>query len=182
MILDGEPFLDLSGMLKYASNNTDCSIDKTADNRSSATAPIYGHCRMSHLDHLGSPAKGALDRIWAGTGTGVGKEYLMSKLKQVIVHMTQRDPDKRLSIADYREQLEGIKIASISDADISKIDRKVSQRSNNSDTDDEREAPFPAYFRDVLYPLFLKLHWEGTNPDQRVSIICEVCDCCANFS
>lgn len=177
VILDGEPFLDLSGMLKYA-NNTVRSIGKTADNRSSAPAPIDSKWRMNHLDHSSSPAKGALDRIWAGTGTGVGKEYLMSKLKQVVVHMTQRDPDKRLSVAEYREQLEGLKKTSVSDVDTSQTNPTNSKSGNSSDN--EREAPFPAYFRDVLYPLFLKLHWEGICPDQRISIICEVCNCCTN--
>ena len=189
MILDGEPFLDLSGMLRYAGNDTGCSASsncsssssssssKDADSRSSTTASVDSNNHMHHLDLMGSPAKGALDRIWAGTGTGVGGEYPRSKLKQVIVHMTQRNPDKRLSIADYREQLEEHRSSSCSSTERtpSSINHNGGMNSNSGEIEREREAPFPAYFGDVLHPLFLRLHWEGVCPDQRIAIICEVC-------
>ena len=34
-------------------------------------------------------------------------------------------------------------------------------------------APFPPYFASSLYPLFLKLHWTGVTPDDRVNLICQ---------
>ena len=103
---------------------------------------------MNHLDVPGSPARGALDRIGASVGH--------SQLKKVIVHMTQRDAEKRLSVSEYRNQLEM--------------------------KEGEKEASFPAYFSASLYPLFLRLHWEGVGPDQRVAILCEVRHCSSLFS
>lgn len=33
---------------------------------------------------------------------------------------------------------------------------------------------FPGYFDAGLYPLFLKMHWNGVTPDDRVNLICQV--------
>jgi len=35
---------------------------------------------------------------------------------------------------------------------------------------------FPGYFDAGLYPLFLKMHWNGVTPDDRVNLICQVID------
>lgn len=37
----------------------------------------------------------------------------------------------------------------------------------------EDKGVFPSFFSSVLYDLFLKVHWHGTTPDDRVNIICE---------
>ena len=37
----------------------------------------------------------------------------------------------------------------------------------------ESSCTFPAYFNGLLYDLFLKLHWNGSAPDDRVRIISE---------
>ena len=125
-------------MLKYANRNrpTSQSSDRNSSTNTDSNSPIA----MNHLDVQSSPARGALDRIGAGVGH--------SQLKKVIVHMTQRDAEKRLSISEYRNQLE------------------LSEGAG--------EASFPAYFSAALYPLFLRMHWEGVGPDQRVAILCEV--------
>ena len=36
----------------------------------------------------------------------------------------------------------------------------------------EEKGVFPSFFSSVLYDLFLKVHWHGTTPDDRVNIIC----------
>jgi hypothetical protein len=138
VILDGEPFLDLPGMLKYANRSNNINSSQSSDKKGGVS---LDGCTagMSHLDLQGSPAKGALDRL------GIGREN--TELKKVVVHMTQRDPDKRLSVAEYRHQLE---------------------KGTGTDT------PFPSFFSNALYPLFLRLHWEGIGPDQRIAILCEV--------
>lgn len=138
--MDGEPFLDLPGMLKYAnrSNNISSNGSQPSDKKGGVFQD-GSTAGMSHLDLQGSPAKGALDRL------GIGREN--TELKKVVVHMTQRDPDKRLSVAEYRHQLE-----------------------KGTGT----ETPFPPFFSNALYPLFLRLHWEGIGPDQRIAILCEV--------
>lgn len=128
-------------MLRYAnrsSSNIGLPGDKKAGVTSQISTSAYA-CAWAHLDLPGSPAKGALERM----GTRVGD----LQLKEVVVHMTQRDPSKRRSVAEYRQQLEN-------------------KGSSN--------APFPPYFNTALYPLFLRLHWEGTGPDQRIGILCEV--------
>jgi hypothetical protein len=61
--------------------------------------------------------------------------------------MTQKDPRKRLSASEYLKILMG--------------------RSGGS-------APLPQFLESSVYPLFLKLHWNGVTPDDRIKIVCEV--------
>lgn len=149
VLLDGEPFLDLPGMLRYADRNDNTTTDSSqaADSKGGAnSSEVNSGPRMSHLDVTGSPAKGALDRIGAGVAGNPRPE-----LKQLIVHMTQRNPAHRLTVTEYRQQLETPKRG-----------------------DSSSDQPFPAYFSAALYPLFMSLHWEGVGPDQRIIILCEV--------
>jgi len=37
----------------------------------------------------------------------------------------------------------------------------------------EEKGVFPSFFSSVLYDLFVKVHWHGTTPDDRVNIICQ---------
>ena len=183
VVLDGEPLLDLPAMLKYVSSSNN-SATSTANNSSSANnnngnaalsspspaqssthaakssvqraenrvnSPLpasydRGGVGIDRLDQPNSPAKSLLDRIGD------------VRVRQVVAHMTQKDPRGRLSVADYRRVLEG---------------RRCLEDSSDTSTRHTREAaPFPAYFGDLLYPLFLKLHWEGVGPDERIAIIC----------
>lgn len=134
-------------MLQYVNSRSNQNSDKKGGNKmslnDSSTNP-----GMVHLDVPGSPAKSALDRV-GSIGDKIGV-----KLKQVIVHMTQKDPSKRHSVADYRRQLEGC--------------------GKNSHESAAVDSPFPSYFSSVLYPLYLQLHWEGVGPDQRIAILCQV--------
>lgn len=38
----------------------------------------------------------------------------------------------------------------------------------------ENEGVFPNYFGTTLYELFLRIHWRGATPDDRIGIICQV--------
>jgi hypothetical protein len=136
-------------MLQYINGRNGQTSDKISGNKSSSLKD-NNSSGISHLDMPGSPAKSTLDRV--GNIGGIGL-----KLKQVIVHMTQKNPSKRHSIADYRKQLEG--------------GEKGNGSSNENATVD---CPFPSYFTSVLYPLYFQLHWEGVGPDQRIAILCQV--------
>lgn len=76
-------------------------------------------------------------------------------IRKAVVDMTQRNPEKRLTALEYRLLLQG-GVNDVSDDISSPI------------------AAFPLYFEKFLYPLFLRLHFEGITPDARVGIICEV--------
>lgn len=38
----------------------------------------------------------------------------------------------------------------------------------------EEARVFPPFFKSTIFPLFMKLHWEGVTPDDRVGVICLV--------
>ena len=68
--------------------------------------------------------------------------------------MTQKNPNSRLTVAEYSNILKGM--------------------TSLETTEHPVIPPFPTYFESCLYPLFLKLHWEGVTPDDRVWIVCQV--------
>lgn len=72
--------------------------------------------------------------------------------------MTGKDPDKRLSAAEYLKLLQG-----------KDVDKDALQT-----IDVEEIAVLPDYFEQCLYPLYLRLHWSGVTPDDRIGILCEV--------
>ena len=180
VVLDGEPLLDLPGMLKYLSSSINNSSSNNSNNHTSATSssspqppsssfgqrtekqssstPMSADSRgtaasvVERLDHINSPAKSLLDRI------------ANPRVRQVVTHMTQKDPRKRLTVTEYRKVLEGH--LSLSDDRVPGATGGAVKRSA------DRTMPFPPYFGDVLYPMFLKLHWEGVGPDERIAIIC----------
>ena len=130
-------------MLRYANRNS-ANMGPPGDKKAGITSQMSAGAgasssALAHLDLPGSPAKGALERMGSKAGD--------LRLREVVVHMTQRDPDKRRSVNEYRQQLEN-------------------KGSPNT--------PFPPFFNTALHPLFLRLHWEGTGPDQRIGILCEV--------
>ena len=114
--LNGEPLLDLPGMLRFVSQSVD------------------------GLDHEDSPAKSTLNKV---------NNRL---IREVIADMTQRDPEKRLSIKQYFDILEG----------------KSKLRNSTND-----KPIFAPYFSQSICPLFTRLHFEGLTPDDRIGIICE---------
>lgn len=159
VFMDGNPLLDLPGMLRYViSTNTN---------------------GFERLDQNDSPAKALLDRI------------NNNLIRQVIVDMTQRDPEKRLNIKQYLAMLQrtlllntDVKLNNDSSI-LSSNDEKLNVQQTDSSTNtwqqqksQERQKPvntaFPFYFDQFLYPLFLRLHYKGITPDDRISILCEV--------
>ena len=77
--------------------------------------------------------------------------------------MTQKNPAKRLSASDYLRILSG---------NIEKVEETAQTTKENRDH--PRLIPIPSYFETCIYPLYLKLHWQGVTPDDRIIIICEV--------
>eukprot|EP00595_Chromulina_sp_UTEXLB2642_P001080 CAMPEP_0196767414 /NCGR_PEP_ID=MMETSP1095-20130614/40796_1 /TAXON_ID=96789 ORGANISM="Chromulina nebulosa, Strain UTEXLB2642" /NCGR_SAMPLE_ID=MMETSP1095 /ASSEMBLY_ACC=CAM_ASM_000446 /LENGTH=413 /DNA_ID=CAMNT_0042135519 /DNA_START=62 /DNA_END=1300 /DNA_ORIENTATION=+ len=150
VFLDGEPLLDLPGILKYAAAGSSSRNFSSSPNQAINTP-------YERLDQDESPAKAGLLKI------------TNKLIRKVVIDMTQRDPDVRLSVQQYRLLLQG----GVS-LDNSKNDTKSI---NTTMSSDEKKKPtitaFPLYFETVLYPLFLKLHWKGSTPDDRIGIICE---------
>jgi hypothetical protein len=82
-------------------------------------------------------------------------------LRAIVVDMTQKDPERRLSASEYLNVLQG-NVENISEQTFGDLkDFKV-------------DYFLPSYFDSCVYPLFLKLHWNGVTPDDRITIICEV--------
>lgn len=85
-------------------------------------------------------------------------KQLLSRIKSplmrsVIIDMTVKDPEKRLRASDYLKLLEGHYTATHEETEQTRV--------------------IPEYFEDCIYPLYLKLHWNGVTPDDRVMILCE---------
>jgi hypothetical protein len=96
---------------------------------------------------------------------------LLIVIRQVVIDMTQRDPTKRLCISDYIDILSG-KLNfpnSFSNDNLSNASETSESLSISSGN-----CPFPSHFDSYLYPLYLKMHWNGITPDDRISIVCEV--------
>eukprot|EP01038_Epipyxis_sp_PR26KG_P008875 gene8875-11972_t len=118
---------------------------------------------MQKLDHEDCQAKALLTRI---------KNKLV---RDTIIDMTQRDPNKRLSIPEYLDVLQGKShLYQFNDASGStNKQNKKGKPPLNVNQDLNSTIPFPPYFNEFLYPLFFKLHWQGITPDDRINIICE---------
>jgi hypothetical protein len=99
---------------------------------------------------------------------------------QVIIDMTQRSPEKRTNVRNYRHILEGRRSPStmVSQGGSSHAGQRAppSADTDAAVTRDSTESmPFPEYFSQTIYPLFSKLHTMGVTPDDRIVILCEVC-------
>jgi len=101
----------------------------------------------------------------------------------VIVDMTQKNPDNRLSIRDYLAILTcapspGSKLTE-QGPDSGRLEGHM-QGSADGDRGRSSSPPHsvlsgvPLFFNDVLYPLSVQLHWEGVTADDKVAIICKV--------
>jgi serine/threonine protein kinase len=156
VLLDGEPLLDLSGMMRYlypATAASSSTSQRTSSSSSSSSA-------FNSLDQAGSPAKSLMDRLSAR----------WPRVQQVVTHMTQRDPLARLSVAEYRLLLERRSITVSA-----KQPNEIEVESGKEDKSRTKiRSPFPQYFGANLYPLFLRMHWEGVDPDARLAILCKV--------
>lgn len=101
---------------------------------------------LNLLDHDKSPAKKSLSRI---------DEPL---LRDVILHMTQRDPEYRYDATKYIAILSG--------------------KCNGHQSDGQHEAcspseaVFPSFFATTLLPLFTLMNGHGINPDDRIALLC----------
>jgi len=126
---------------------------------------------------------------------------------QVIIDMTQKDPNNRLSVSEYLDILQGktnlepsTTIAEPSTtllppappalasgspgpgsipADGTHLPPRAPQSGSGSGGAGVSAAQaaltvFPGYFDAGLYPLFLKMHWNGVTPDDRINLICQV--------
>jgi hypothetical protein len=87
-----------------------------------------------------------------------------------VIDMTQKDPNKRLSASDYLKILMG---KSIDDKERER-EREKEKDSSEIGTRASSLSALPEYFDSCIYPLYLKLHWNGVTPDDRIKIICEV--------
>ena len=97
-------------------------------------------------------------------------------LLQVVRDMTQRDPEKRTSVRNYRHILEGRRDPSTLIA----RDSSTSAVATAGETtppyvyDKSPQDVFPDYFSRVVHPIFQMLHVKGVSPDDRIVILCEV--------
>jgi len=127
------PLLDLPGMVQYVSLGAS------------------GLPTFERLDDENSPCRTLLSRI---------EDPL---LRNVIAHMTQLNPAKRLTIRDYRCILEGT---------MPYPGTLVENGTDRSHSHSRGQPIFPAYFGSSLLPLYMALHWTGVTPDRRLSMIC----------
>lgn len=105
------------------------------------------------IDDLDGQVKSVLSRIDS------------QPLRDVIVHMTQKDPRKRLRVDEYKCALQGKKEA---------VSRLSIATTTTTTLDQWTTAPlFPPYFEKMLLPIFFRMHYEGITPDRRIHILCE---------
>jgi hypothetical protein len=198
VLLDGVPLLDLPGMLKYVT--TSHVPGDPAQGSDAQRVPL------SRLDQEDSPARSLLMRIPNVHVRNVRiclapcdcvRESLIHVLSlcssQVIIDMTQKDPANRLSVSEYLDILQG-KLSGPVDGQPGAVVASAdvpppppTARTALPPAPPSKGSPdlatFPAYFDSSLYPLFLKMHWNGITPDDRVNIFCQVLSAsCASFS
>lgn len=93
--------------------------------------------------------------------------------------MTQKNGDRRLSATEYLKILQGISTGSTDENNANTTD--AGNQTESAETTPSAPAPNPAfavlpnYFEKCIYPLYLKLHYQGTTPDDRIVILTEVC-------
>lgn len=164
VFLDGVPLLDLPAMLQYVSaNSAEPNSGTSSEPNTPATKPVEPLSRAHSLHTTKNDIGGPVQRLDQGDNPA---KYLLSRIKNnlirnVILDMTQRDPRRRLNVTEYLRLLQG---------------KPVTDDPVDSEQRGEGEGPlaaFPPYFEHCLYPLFLKLHWAGVSPDERIYIICE---------
>jgi serine/threonine protein kinase len=155
IMMDGTPLFDLPGMLQYVSSPLE-----TLGSTGTFSVP------STPLPQSSSPNPASGSTGSGSTTEEISAKQLMARirhpqLKTVIASMTRKDADKRLSASDYLKILQG-KIS-------------VEQLSTETENVNSPKAKYviPDFFESCIYPLFLKLHWNGVTPDDRVMIVCE---------
>jgi hypothetical protein len=94
--------------------------------------------------------------------------------------MTQKNGDRRLSATEYLKILQGISTGSTDENNANTAD--AGNQTESAETTPSAPAPapnptfavLPSYFEKCIYPLYLKLHYQGTTPDDRIVILTEV--------
>lgn len=115
----------------------------------------------NRLDHEDSPARGVMNKI------------SNKIIRDVILDMTQRDPTQRKSVQQYRLLLQGILNGAV-DTNIPPSPPSTADK-NMPPTPPLHNAnnyPFKSEFEDILLPFYMRLHWCGYTPDDRINIIC----------
>lgn len=175
IFLDGKSFIDLPDMLQYLQASQEGLRE-----------------RAERIDQVDCRSRGLLNNI-------------DNKLvRDVIIDMTQRDPNNRSSVQSYRYILEGRR----SPNKMATYQQNLENNScDDAATDDpslrpnilsplppgppvptplssklhaqqmnniQQSSPFPSYFSKIMHPLFQKLHVRGVTPDDRIAIIAEV--------
>lgn len=144
IFLDGTPLFDLPTMLKYLTSS----------------APALGP--VVDLENIGKFSDGNSTSSTASNSFKAGEEEDSKQiimrisdplLRSVLIHMTQKDASKRLTASQY------LKI--------------LLDQSDSSDPSESKASTLPSYLENSVYPLYLKLHWNGVTPDDRINIICE---------
>lgn len=102
------------------------------------------------VDKEGAPAPDGIDKL-EGQVKSTLSRIDNEGLRDVIVHMTQKDAHKRLRVDEYKQALQGKK--------------KMGNPAG--------ATIFPSYFESMLLPLYFRLHYEGMTPDRRLHLFCE---------
>lgn len=107
----------------------------------------------------GAPAPDGIDKLEGqikSTLSRIDNECL----HEVVVHMTQKDPRKRLRVDEYKLALQGKK-------------GLATENQKSPSLTKPAASLFPPYFEKLLMPLFFRLHYEGETPDRRLHLLCE---------
>jgi hypothetical protein len=85
--------------------------------------------------------------------------------------MTQRDPAQRKTVQQYRLLLQGVLEGG---GDIAPPSPSLSEKTMPPIAPPQTTTnyPFKSEFEDILLPFYMRLHWCGYTPDDRINIIC----------
>ena len=145
MFADGAPLFDLPAMHQYLSSDEPAIAN---------TASLASTIDSFYREDDNSAMKSILQRIKS------------TMIRDLVIDMTQKNPTKRLTIKDYLSiLLQGGGKSPTSNGQ---------QPMGFQDRESLNEPIFPLYFSNFLHPLYYKLHWGGTTPDERIMIICKV--------
>jgi len=155
--------LDLPAMLQYLSSVTDSLAPLTPGvtnlYQSAASIPTV-------MEEITSPTSNTNNTTNTNTTNTTGGEdnpakQLLQRIKHpfmraVITDMTQKIAERRLSVTEYLKILQ------------------TSTTQGGAEENTGVSAVLPTYFEHCIYPLYLKLHYQGITPDDRIAILTEV--------
>ena len=196
LYLNGEPTVDLAGLMAYIQQGgEDKSTSSGGGNSSASSNANSSNSKQSKFD---SPQKSSEKN----DSTDNNKLDLLKKLNKIedasvraaCRHMLSLDPKKRRSAGDYLKRLEQpgeptkveAKVPVQSAADATSAVRKGSSDSTNSSptttlpsgapTVKKSATPppvLPKSFNNFLFPLMMKLRFKIFSPDARIALIAE---------